>query len=109
MVVPTVLKLLQAGVNVVLCQQKTDPRNLEKLVRQAQQQRAAFVARNMNKNNSRYKRDYLLLLDPRHPVYLGADSDILKHMLMMSSSLLDAADHFNSSYVFLSRIRCLWV
>lgn len=69
-----------------------------------------FACRNVNRSTTRrYRRDYYLEIDPSYPMYFSHRSRVLNHLLTMCRTLGDLAKVFNSSYIFLTRIRCKWI
>jgi hypothetical protein len=65
-----------------------------------------FFARNTSQYVARYVNSYILELDVRTPMYFSSKSRILKHLLCMSDTFATMQEIFNSSFIFLSMIRC---
>jgi hypothetical protein len=106
LLIPTILKYLENGQNVVYIPEKPTTRFiLEKVKREGLE----FVTRNHNKTKTRSKPAYYLELDLTYPIYFGAKSKTLKHLLRMSDSIKGIQKVFNRSYLFLTRIRCGWL
>ena len=107
MLIPTILKHLENGQNVLYVPDK--PTSVHWVLEKVDKQGLDFVTRNLSKNLSRSKPEYYLELDTSYPIYFGARSATLKHLLRMSDSLKGMQKVFNHSYIFLTRIRCGWI
>ena len=69
-----------------------------------------LVTKNINvKDFSKARPKYYLELDHDYPIYFSPNSRVVKHLLMMSDSVENMQKVFNSSYLFLTLIRCGWV
>jgi hypothetical protein len=106
--VPTViLSYLLAGQHVVYVPRGT--RSVRVVLGKANENSLDFVTKNLSESHSRSKIDYILKLDDEYPIYFGPNNKVLRHLLLMSSSISDLEKTFNESYIFLTRIHCGWI
>jgi len=104
---PLALKYLLNGQHVVWVPMGT--RSIKTVVGKAVDDELEFVTKNVNKDDiSKARPKYYLELDHDYPIYFSPMSRVLKHLLMMSDSVENMQKVFNSSYLFLTRIRCGW-
>jgi hypothetical protein len=87
---------------------------VQSIIEEANRGRNQFITVNTNKpqnpNNKReIKSEYRLEIPDDAPLYFAANSRILRHLLLMCQRLTDLPDIFNSSFIFLTRIRCKWI
>lgn len=105
--VPIILRYLCMGKHVMYVPKETDGRSITAIMRYKQYD---LVCRNTNDDvYSRFKKEYYLKSDKQYPYFFNADSEVLHHLLMMSSNLTDFDKQFNSTFIFLSRMRCHWI
>ena len=103
----TILKYLLNKQHVVYVPAKT--RSIRVVVGKAEQGNVDLVTKNVSTSSNKAKRAYTLKLDPSYPIYFSPNNKVLRHLLLMSSSIDDFEKIFNESYVFLTRIRCGWI
>jgi hypothetical protein len=103
-----ILKHIAHGTDVVLIPNGSQPRHISKLqLALESNNELEFAVRNTNADKlSRYKKEYYLKLDKTHPMFFSAKSRVLCHLVTISESLSDLEKVFNSSFIFLSMIRC---
>jgi hypothetical protein len=65
-----------------------------------------FICKNINTSKQFFKKEYKLKIDKKYPIMFSHKSNILIHLLMMCEKLDDISKIFNSTYIFMSRIRC---
>lgn len=106
--IPYILCFLKKGIHVVVSQGGTE-RQCSRVIKNAEKEHVSFLARNNNESLERYKKEYKLKIDRKYPIYFRADSDLLFAMLLMSRNLSDFVSIFNSGYMFISRLRCMWI
>jgi len=104
---PTILKYLLNKQHVVYVPRST--RSVRTVVGKAVEEHLDLVTRNMSDKRIKAKKEYTLKLDPTYPVYFGPNNKVLRHLLLMSSSIEDLENIFDESYVFLTRIHCGWL
>jgi hypothetical protein len=105
---PLAVKYLANGQHVVWV--PSGVRSVKTVVGKAIDDELEFVTKNVNKDDvSKARPKYYLELDHDYPIYFSPKSRVLKHLLMMSDSVENMQKVFNSSYLFLTRIRCGWV
>lgn len=104
--IPTILKYLENGQDVIFIPEKPTTRFILEKVKREQLE---FVTRNLNKEKHKARPAYYLELDLTYPMYFSAKSKTIKHMLRMSDSIKGIQKIFNRSYLFLTRIRCGWL
>jgi len=105
--VATILKYLMKKQHVVYVEQKT--RSIRTVVGKAIQENLDLVTKNLSSSPVKAKREYTLKLDKGYPIYFGPNNKVLRHLLLMSSSIEEFEKIFNESYLFLTRIHCGWV
>jgi len=104
---PVALKYLANGQHVVWVPKGT--RSVRTVVGKAVDDEMEFVTKNTNTEEmSKDRPKYFLEIDPEYPMYFSPKSRVLKHLLLMSTSVPQMVKIFNSSYVFLTMIRCGW-
>jgi len=101
---PEILANLKKGVDVIVSRKSL---SLTKITMNASEY--DFVCKNTNSEVKRYKSDYTLKIDKDKPVYFNSNSEVLRHLVTMSNSLSELEKIFNSSFIFISRIRCKWI
>jgi hypothetical protein len=100
--IPLILAYLHAGIDVVVYPTEKARKSLMiKYLDDFQ-----FICKNTNKSLDYYKKEYKLKLDKKSPILLSHKSVVLKHMLTMCKTLDNISDIFNSTFIFLTRIRC---
>ena len=109
-----VLLFLQRGHNVLYIPENVRPEYLSAVVENANNGANQFITVNnsimKNPNNpEELYSEYILSIPADAPIYFSASSRILLHLLHMCRSLEDLPTLFNSSFIFLTRIRCMWV
>lgn len=102
----TILKYLMNKQHVVYVDQKT--RSIRSVVGKAIHEQLDLVTKNTNSSPDKAKKEYILKLDKGYPIYFGPNNKVLRHLLLMSSSIDDFEKNFNESYIFLTRIHCGW-
>ena len=102
-----ILSYLLAGQHVVYVPRGT--RSVRVVLGKANENSLDFVTKNLSESHSRSKTDYTLKLDDEYPIYFGPNNKVLRHLLLMSSSITDLEKTFNESYIFLTRIHCGWI
>jgi len=107
LIIPTILAYLENGQNVVYIPGK--PTSARWVIEKAAREKLDFVTRNTNTTLKRSKPEFYLKLDPEYPIFFGANSNTLKHLLRMSDSISGVEKMFDRSYLFLTRIRCGWI
>jgi hypothetical protein len=105
--IPTILKYLMNKQHVVYVDDKT--RSIRTAVGKAIHEQLDLVTKNMNSSPDKAKKEYILKLDKGYPIYFGPNNKVLRHLLLMSSSIADFENIFNESYIFLTRIHCGWI
>ena len=103
----TILKYLLNHQHVVYVPKGT--RSIRTVLGKAKQQQLDFVTRNLSESRDKAKKEYVLKLDSGYPIYFGTQNKVLRHLLLMSSSIEDMETIFNESYMFLTRIHCGWL
>jgi hypothetical protein len=106
-IVPTILKYLLNGQYVIYIPKST--RSVRTVVGKGTKEHLDFVTKNLSDSKVKAKKEYTLKLDPDYPIFFGTSSRVLKHLLLMSKTIKDLEENFNSSYMFLTRIHCGWV
>jgi hypothetical protein len=109
LVIPTILKHLTKGHNVIYVPQGTSSSSLNAIIKRANNKTIEFAARNMNEDDYFYKKEFMMEIDAEYPMFFSSENETLYHMLMMCRRLTTIDTVFNSSIDFLSRIRCEWV
>jgi hypothetical protein len=105
---PLALKYLINGQHVVWVPMGT--RSIKTVVGRAVDDELDFVTKNVNKDDfSKARPKYHLELDHDYPIYFSPKSRVLKHLLIISESIEFMERLFNSSYLFLTLIRCGWI
>lgn len=104
----TILKYILNGQHVVYVPGKS-AKSANTVLSKALTEDLDFVTRNKSKSRARARADYSLELDPTYPIYIGPQSKVLKHWLLMSESFKEMEKLFNRTYIFLTRIHCGWV
>jgi hypothetical protein len=112
--IPQILYHLQKGLDVLYVPTKARPDYINAVVEEAEKGNNQLITVNIStmKATSKphdLKSEYLLSIPPDAPIYFGSRSKILQHLLRMCKNLNDLPKLFNSSIVFLTRIRCEWV
>lgn len=109
-VIPTIIKYLSSGIDVLYMPETTKKRNIANIMRKVDaNDELEFIARNVSKSKSKYRIGYHLVLDTSYPMYFSSKNNVLKHMLYMCRNITSIQSVFNHSTIFLSRIRCKWV
>jgi hypothetical protein len=103
----TILKYLLNKQHVVYVPKST--RSIRVVLGKAEQEHLDFVTKNSSVSKEKVKKEYILKFSNDYPIYFSPNSKVLRHLLLMSSSLEEFEDIFNESYIFLSRIHCGWV
>jgi len=103
----TILKYLLNKQHVVYVPGKT--RSVRVVVGKAEQGNVDLVAKNLSTSADKGRKEYILKLGTDYPIYFGPNNKVLRHLLLMSSSLEDFEKIFNESYIFLTRIHCSWI
>lgn len=106
--VPTILKYLENGIDVSYYP-KFLKNAIDKISFVHKNTEIEFICRNASSSIRRYKKDYTLAIDDQYPMYFSSKSDVLIHLLRMSSTLNSVSANFNSSFIFPSRIHCKWI
>jgi hypothetical protein len=106
-IIPIILKYLCSGKHVMFVPKEVDGRSMNALLRY---KKYDLVCRNINQETySRYKREYYLKSDKQYPYLFNPNSETLRHLLMISTNLTSFDKQFNSTFIFLSRMRCHWI
>ena len=103
----TILKYLLNKQHVVYVPKST--RSVRSVLGKATEDKLDFVTKNLSDSKERIKKEYLLKLDSNYPIYFGPNNKVLRHLLLMSNSMIDLENVFNESYMFLTRIHCGWL
>ncbi len=109
-----ILLFLQRGHNVLYIPENVRPDYLSAVVEKANNGANQLITVNnsvmKNPNNPlELYSEYILRIPADAPIYFSATSRVLLHLLHMCRSLEDLPKLFNSSFIFLTRIRCMWV
>jgi hypothetical protein len=105
--IPKILGHLRKGIDVVYIPEGAFPRNMNKFSAIPSDGSVQFATKNINHDDlSHYKREYFLKIDKHHPIFFSAQSRVLKHLVTMCRSIADIERVFNSSFMFLTMIRC---
>jgi len=107
MMIPTILKYLENGQNVIYIPEK--PNSVRWIVERVANEQLDFVTRNNSKTVKRIKPEFYLEMDHSYPIYFGGNNSVLKHLVRMSDSFEGMQKVFNRSYIFLTRIHCGWI
>lgn len=110
MIIPTILKYLSHQQSVIYVPPSSKYltstlRSMERKSRNGYQ----FMAKNKNKSERHFKKEYMLIIDTTYPIYFSHENTVLFDLVMMSENLQKISSHFNNSSTFLSRIRCNWL
>jgi hypothetical protein len=103
--IPATIGYLERGHDVIYVPGTASKKSLQQVKRND----LSLVCRNTNTRTLRYKKEFTLVVDRNYPIFFGSDSEILRHLLYMCSSLAQIGRLFSRSYIFPSRIRCKWV
>jgi len=68
-----------------------------------------LICSNVNQRVHNFKASYTLKLDYAKPLVVMNSNKILLYLVAMSENVEDMVHVFNSSFDFISRIRCLWI
>ena len=109
MIIPSILKHLMKGHNVIYVPDGATKSNLNAVVKRANKETVDFAARNLNEDDLYYKEAFMMEIDIYYPMFFRASNTMIHHMLMMCRRLKTIDTVFNSSVDFISRIRCEWV
>ena len=94
--IPTIIATLKKGSSVVLGD-----------FRGQFIQGCDLIANNIaTTKNALYQRD--IKIDVTKPIYFNFENPVLIHLLMMCEKLEDLNVHFHQSFLFATRLRCLW-
>jgi hypothetical protein len=113
--IPQILYYLQQRIDVLYVPPGASAAHVEEVIEEAERGDNQFITvnRSETKNNNSTpagrKREYRLEIPESAPIYFGSRSKILQHLLLMCRGIRDLSHTFNSSFVFLTRIRCHWV
>lgn len=104
---PLALKYLMNNQHVVWVPAGT--RSVKTILGKAVDEELELVTKNVNKDDfTKARPKYYLELDHDYPIYFSPKSRVIKHLLLMSESIERMQAVFNSSYLFLTLIRCGW-
>ncbi len=106
LLLPTIYAYLNAGANVVF---QPVLGKVQKKLLNLKDGQVEFICKNINDKTTRYKKEFTLKIDRTQQMYFAAKSKILRHLLLVSGDLKSLDKRFNSSFTFLSRIRCKWM
>jgi hypothetical protein len=105
---PTICKYLKAGQSIIYVPKKSVKMQIRKVM-QNMDGEIEFIARNTNRDQTHYKKEFILKLDQNYPMYFNHKSEIMQHLVNMSEDLNQMQKIFDSSFIFLSRLRCKWL
>ena len=110
-IIPTILKYLLADNKVIFVPQNTSILSVNKILKESSSHSFPLdlILRNKGSHVKRYIPEYTLGIDTDYPMFFGNNSEVLKHLLIMSKNFSSISKHFNYSFDFISRIRCRWV
>jgi len=125
--VPNVLSLLMQGHDVIYCPDKNTKRmepyvDMLKVYSKSNLEFICFRSQPLSHGKAEYK----MIYDSDKPIYFSCQNNALRHLLLMSNTIFETStvnvqkpapktistklsDIFNSSHVFLSLIRCMWI
>lgn len=106
--IPTILKLLEKGIHVIYVPKTYKKQSID-AVKKGIREKMDFICHNKNKDDTRYKKEFMLNINDTHPIYFSASNKTLQHLLRMSTSFSMVGSHFNRGIDFVSRIRCKWL
>jgi uncharacterized protein with PIN domain len=107
-ILATVCKYMKAGQSVIYVPKDATKSQLKKVITQIDGQ-VEFITRNINTDQRHYKKEFILKTDRNYPMYFNANSHIMYQLLEISGDLNHVQSIFNSSFIFLSRLRCRWL
>jgi hypothetical protein len=109
-IIATILAFIKAGQNVLYIPPNCEFKRVKKLYKILKENPfAQLICKNVNKDISHYSKNYMLKIDESYPIYISAENPILFHLLMMSENFAGINEAFNSSFIFITRTRCLWL
>lgn len=108
-IIPTIIKYMRRGNNVIFVPEYATMRTITRVKKFSTLDKVEFVCRNKNITENVYKKDYTLNIDTSYPMFFNTNSTVLLHLISMSSNFSKISYHFNSSFIFPSRIRCKWI
>jgi hypothetical protein len=111
MVIPTILSYLSHNQSVIYIPARHSSRvglSVNAIMKR-QRQGYQLIAKNINENDRFFKRDYMLKLDSKYPVFFSHENSVLYDLLMISENMRKVSTQFNSSSTFIGRIRCNWL
>jgi hypothetical protein len=106
-ITPTILKYLIDKREVVYVPKGT--RSIRSVIGKAREHHLDLVTKNLSNTRNKSHKEYTLKLQDDYPIYFGPNNKVLRHLLLMSSSIEDIEKIFNESYLFLTRIHCDWL
>jgi len=106
-ITPTILKYLMDKREVIYVPKGA--RSIRTVIGKAREHHLDFVTKNLSDTKDKSKKEYTLKLQDDYPIYFGPNNKVLRHLLLMSSSIQDMEKIFNESYLFLTRIHCDWL
>jgi hypothetical protein len=104
-----ILSCLQEGIGVIVVDKNHTKASIRRMLNMLDYS-PDLACKNINTNSKvLYKKEFYLKMDyDSHPIYFGPNSKVLQHLVTMSKNLVDFNNNFNSSYIFISRMRCMW-
>lgn len=107
--IPSIVACLKKGIDVIYIPPGSKGRYSKIVdIRKKSNTIIDFMAHNTNTSTRRFKKEYILKLDDKYPVFFSSDNTVLFHLVCMCKTLRSLSKIFNESYDFLSRIRCKW-
>ena len=110
LIIPCILKMMKLGKHVIFIPKGAKHANVKNVLKKHDANpEIELICRNTYMAQIRYKKEFTLAVDKTYPIFIAPHNYVLKHLLFMSKSIADIGQHFSTSYMFVSRIRCLWV
>ena len=107
--IPTIIKYMDSGIDVCFVPTKESARSITHCIGTAMKYGCDLVCKNDSKSTKTFKKEYSLEINENYPVYFSHKSQVLKHLVTMSANIKDVNNNFNACFIFVSRIRCMWI
>lgn len=99
---------LNYGLDVIVLNNTNTIQQGKVILEEAKKIDISLAARNKNTYDKFTYAEYTLKVDTKSPIIIRANSPVLQTLVGISKNWKDFQKHFNSSYDFISRIRCHW-
>ena len=99
---PTILSYLARGQSVLYRPKKASMRTVKTVLKKSLEYQPEFICKNHKQQNP-----YRLDIKSDYPMFFSSRSNILPHLIAISKNMTDLQRNFNTSYLFVSRIRTL--